>query len=63
MLLGFKSPMLDMCFSLECLGNIGDWAMAIIEFWCSFTFLMLEDKHGLGVGGIDRLQFIHLFYY
>ena len=53
--------MLDLCFSWY-LGNIVDGAIVIIKYWCLFAIFMLEGKHGLGVGEIDRLQFCYLFY-
>ena len=45
--------MLDICFS-GYLGNMIVRAIAIVKFWCSIAVLMLEGKHDLGVGGIDR---------
>ena len=46
--------MLDIYFSWY-FGNMVDGAMTIVKYWYLFAVLMLEDKHGLGVGGIDRV--------
>ena len=52
--------MLDICFS-GYLGNMIVRAIAIVKFWCSIAVLMLEDKHDLGVGGIDRVLIVGYF--
>ena len=52
--------MLDYYFSWY-LGNLLDRAIATIKYWCLFLVLMLEDKHGLGVGGIDRVLIVGIF--
>ena len=46
--------MLDMFFS-RYIGNKVDGVIAIVKYWCLVVVLMLENKYGLGVGGIDRL--------
>ena len=62
MFLGSWSLIFDICFSWY-LDNKIDGAITIVKYWCLFAVLMFEDKYGLGVGGIDRFQFYHLFYY
>ena len=52
--------MLDICFS-GYLGNTVVGAIAIVKFWCSIAVLMLEGKHDLGVGGIDRVLIVSNF--
>ena len=53
--------MLDICFS-GYLGNTVVGAIAIVKFWCSIAVLMLEGKHGSGVGGFDRVLIVSNFY-
>ena len=35
--------------------------MTIVKYWCLFVVLILEDKHDLGVGGIDRVLIVGHF--